>query len=357
MKRISHNVFLMLFIVGGIRIAYAQTTFIANSNPGATGGTNVFTGVNSINSAVTAAANGDIIYVVPSSVTYNGPSLNGKQVSIIGGGFNPNKPSGAVSTVSGIYANANNFRLSGIVFTTDVNIPGPFSNIMIDKCKLKVITDGSGGSAKGNLIIQNCIMGEGVGGAALYIGVGSTNVRISNNIIYGNSTASYVVSNLNGAIIENNIFIGSASGSTVPAFNLVTNCTVKNNIFYGIRPQGTSTANYTGNTLSNNLSFGASDNTFSTINGNTSVSNVVNKNPLFVNLPFGNSFSFSYDASLQATSPAKGTGLGGIDMGIFGGLNPYDIYGTSLPIVQAVTAPGVATQGSNLTVRVQAKGN
>jgi hypothetical protein len=361
MKRISFN---FLFIIGLVIIlmitcihaAKSQTTYIANSNPGAAGGTNVFTGSNSINAALAVAVTGDIIYVVPSSITYGTPSLNGKGVTLIGGGFNPNKPGGALSTLGGIYGNANNFRASGLVIT-DLNIPGPFSNIMIDKCRIGNIGDGSGGSAKGNLIIQNCIIGEASqsGGSIIYIGSGSSNVRISNNIIYCFAPTASAITRLNAATIENNIFIGSASGGTLVAFNTVTNSDIKNNIFFGIRPTGTGT--FTGNIQQYNLSYAASDNTFPTTNGNTSVSNLEGQNPLFVNLPHGTSFNFTYNPALQTGSPAIGSGVGGIDMGVFGGPTPYDVYGTSLPIVQSIIAPGTATQGSNMTVRVQAKGN
>lgn len=349
-------IFWVLVICAGP--VFSQTIYIANSSPGAVGGTRVFTGSNSINSAIAAASTGDIIYVVPSSVVYTQPTLGGKGVTLIGGGFNPDKANGALSQVGGIYGNANNWRVSGIVFTTEVNIPGTFNNIMIDKCRLKGgVGDGSGGSAKGNLIIQNCLIeGSPSGSAPLYIGSGSTGVRISNNIIYVISPAASGATRLNAATIENNIFIG-ASGSSIAAFNTVTNSDIKNNIFYGVRPLGTVT--FTDNVLQNNLSFGASDNTYSTSNGNTSINNVENSDPQFESLPFGTGtfYNFSFDPRLKVGSPAIGTGINGIDMGIFGGPTPYDIYGTSLPLVQSIEAPASHTQGTNMNVRVQAKGN
>jgi hypothetical protein len=332
--------------------AFSQTIYIANSNPGATGGTRVYTGTSAIINAVAAASNGDIIYVVPSSVTYSGPSLNGKSVTIIGGGFNPDKPNGVTSTLTGIYANANNWRVSGLVFNSEINIPGSFSNIMIDKCYIKGgLTDGSGGSAKGNLIIQNCLITVATNGAqGLYVGVGSTSVRISNNIIYVTSGPAF--RNLNGATLEHNLVVGS-SGSSTLAFNTVTSCEIRNNIFYGVRPIGTTT--FTDNVFQNNLSFGASDNTFATTNGNSHVNSLEGVDPLFTNFPLSGSFSFSYDPHPGA--PAIGAGLNGTDIGLFGGLTPYDIYGTSLPLVQSVEAPGSHAQGTNMTIRVQAKGN
>jgi len=49
----------------------AQTTWIANNNPGASGGTNVFTGAAALTLATASASDGDIIYVVPSGISYD----------------------------------------------------------------------------------------------------------------------------------------------------------------------------------------------------------------------------------------------------------------------------------------------
>jgi hypothetical protein len=74
-------------------------------------------------------------------------------------------------------------------------------------------------------------------------------------------------------------------------------------------------------------------------------------------LPFASVYSINNDLTLQTGSPAIGTGVGGTDMGVFGGLNPYDIHGTSLPTVKAITVPNTVPQGSNMNVGVEAKGN
>lgn len=324
---------------------FAQTIFTANSNPGAVGGTNVFTGATAIVNAVNAAATGDIIYIVPSSVIYSSPNLT-KSVSLIGGGFNPDQPGANVVTIDFVVVNSGNTRLSGIVIREYIHFPVSVSNIMIDKCRFKSVTV-QAGQAVANVIIQNCILGENGSGAILFLQSTSSNIKISNNIIY--ATFSGTIAALNAAVIENNVFVGSGS-----AFNTVANCDIKNNIFYGVTPAGSSNTN---NDQRNNLSYNTSDNLFPSANGNTSTNNITGQNPLFVNLPFAAPFTFSYDVHLQAGSPAIGTGLGGTDMGLFGGTNPYDVYGTSLPTVQSIVAPNTVTQGTNMNVRIQATGN
>jgi hypothetical protein len=327
--------------------ASAQTIFIANSNAGAQGGTNVFTGANAINDALAAAATGDVIYVIPSGTVYNSVSVN-KAVSIIGGGFNRDQAGGNASTVNNISVSSDNVRFSGLV-TANLAFAAANSNIMIDKCRIRTIA--SSGFTLANVIIQNCILGEvpGIGNVAIAFTTFCSGVKIFNNIIYGTSTFSGAISGLNAALIENNVFLG-----TGPMCNVATNCSIRNNIFFGVSPSG---ATMSDNDQQNNLSYSAADNTFRTGNGNTSTNNIVNQNPMFVNFVNGSSFDFTFDLSLQPGSPAIGAGVGGTDMGIFGGLNPFDIYGTPLPIVKSISAPNTVPQGTNLNVRIQAKGN
>src|SRR5687767_13874746 len=123
----------VLAVLSSLVPVYAQTIHIANSNPGAAGGTNVYLGPDAINLAAVAASDGDIIYVIPSNVAYNYLQLNGKSVSLIGGGFNPDSPGGAVSTITAVSTLASNIRLSGLVVTGNFEFGGSYSNILIEK--------------------------------------------------------------------------------------------------------------------------------------------------------------------------------------------------------------------------------
>lgn len=352
---------LYVFLVLCTTASWSQTIFIANSNPGAVPGTNVFTGTTAIQSAITAASSGDIIYVIPSGVLYQTATLS-KPLSLIGGGFNPNKPGGAVSTINGVNipVAGNGSRVSGVVSAITLASGGTaVSNIIIDNCRINIFSAANTTNINDNIIIQNCIIGEGAGSSNFVLRIGS-NSRITNNIIYPRTSGvGNALREVNAATIEHNIFIGAVASSTALAFQNVTNCDIRNNIFFGIGPSGTgvSGGSYSNNVVRNNISFGASDNSFSIINGNTNVNNIVGQDPLLINLTYGTAFSFSFDPSLQALSPAKTTGLSGVDMGVFGGPTPYNIYGTSLPLVQGITAPAISTQGTNITVRLKAKGN
>ncbi len=336
-------------------VAGAQTTWIANSTPGAASGTNVFTGANSINAAIAAASNGDIIYVVPSGVIYNHVTFGGKQISIFGVGFNPSHASGAFSQLAGVTLNSNNARISGLVLVGDVIMSGTFSNIVIDNCKFLRLADNSGGSAKGNMIIQNCVIGDGnSSGGTLLIGGGSTNIRINNNIIFCHALNPYCIGEASDTMFEHNLFVGSSSGQGGAAFSDAVNCTIQNNIFLAVNPNGIGP--FTGNTFRNNITFDASNNTFPSVN-NVSTDNIEGQDPMLVNYTLGNTFIITNDAHLKPGSPAIGTGIGGVDMGIYSGLTPFNDAASALPVVRSISAPTMIGEGSDLTIRVQAEGN
>lgn len=332
--------------------AVCQNYFVANSNAGATGGTNVFTGGTALTDAIGAASNGDVIYVVPSGVSYGTVTVD-KEVSLIGGGFNPDKAGGAVSTITSLGVQADNVRLAGLVVSQTTSIFGTGrANIFIDKCRMKRIMVPNANSA-GNVVIQKSIIGENETANPLYL-QSTTNVTLSNNIIYHADGTGAAIQGLSGGAIGYNLFVGYG-GAGAAAFQDVTLCSIQNNVFLGVTPVGLGT--FTDNDQQNNLTYTSDNDVFVTVNGNTSVNNKEAQDPMFTNVVLGTTFSFSFDLTPLAGSPLLGAATDGTDIGVFGGLNPYDIYGTPLPLVRAVTAPNTVSQGSNMSVRVEAKGN
>ena len=160
--------------------------------------------------------------------------------------------------------------------------------------------------------------------------------------------------NLDAVTIKNNLLV---AGNGPHAFGTMTNCNIQNNIFHGLdlTPMGTFTDNDQVNNLTTTLS---SNPFFTTANGNTSSGNLEDvEDPMFTNFSVTPAHNFSYNLTLLPGSPAIGSGFGGIDMGVFGGPNPFDVHGTSLPLIQNVIAPMTSPQGTNMNVRIQAKGN
>ncbi len=334
--------------------ASAQTTWIANANPGAPTGTNVFLGVTAINDAIAAASNGDVIYVVPSSTLYNTVTVS-KSVSIFGGGFFPQDPGKPVAKINGVALAASNSRISGVHIAGNLtSSAASIGNIMIDRCRVTSVAIGSSVNAIGSLVLQNCIVGEGYGSNPILLNINVTNAQIANNIVYFNCSGCSI-SEVSGATIENNVFVAPVSGGTFTAFDDVSLSSIRNNIFFGVRPIG-SGSDFTNNVFTHNISFNSADDAFPTT-GHTLSDNIAGQDPLFVSMAHSATFLRSYDLNLQATSPAKGTGVDGGDMGVFGGVVPFDIHGSALPAIQSVSAPNVVGEGSDLTVRIRATGN
>jgi hypothetical protein len=68
----------------------------------------------------------------------------------------------------------------------------------------------------------------------------------------------------------------------------------------------------------------------------------------------------SYDLTLQPGSPALSTdplNLSTEDIGPSGGPTPFDAEGNLLPLIQSITVPSVITVGTDLPVKIKAKGN
>lgn len=345
----------LIFVFSFFIKLQAQTLITVNNNPGAPTGTNVFT---NFADALTAAVTGDIIYMVPSSISYGTLNIT-KGVTIFGAGLEPDKNIGTKTAVGGVRIDASNVRISGLVSSSEwhygYNInTGTLSNITIENSRFGSFRIWNSGVQLGNLLLRNNVISQS---SAYSIILGTTsNVIITNNLILLYQTVVYAMQ-ANGATFSHNIFraagINGTDGLTI---NTVSNCQFEYNIFYGSTTVVTNGGN---NNFDYNLSFGISNNSFSSIgsNGNTGTGNVENGDPVFVNLPLGTDWNGSYDLSIDTGSAADDIdGSAGI-AGVTGGATPWDPDGSLLPTVQTINIPSVVPVGEDLDVNVTGKGN
>jgi hypothetical protein len=356
-------------------VGWAQTIYTADNNPGAIGGTNIFTGPTALTDAIAAASAGDIIHVVRGSNDY-GTTIVDKQLTLLGIGLNPDSDGNEKSTVSILnIANpvASGTRISGLYIIDVLNLgggtAGTLSNLLIENCLIHHIQHSTANTLLANIVIRNNILGSNFSAGSnevidLLAGAMS-NIIIANNVIYRVQSADQGAINAdNGTSVENNLFIGSFSYDAARerywAFEVFNGNTVKNNIFLRLRPTGSSS--FGNNTFENNLSFDTNGaDAFSVINGNLSVSNLVGVDPLLLNIPgglIGIDFSrFNPNPDPVAPSPAIGAGEFGTDMGVFGGASPMSVEGTLIPTIQTITVPTMVVKGDSLAVQIKAKGN
>ncbi|MCH8569089.1 MAG: hypothetical protein LAT67_12520 [Balneolales bacterium] len=365
MKALLHTTFITLifiFITAGF--AYAQTVHVVNNTSGAPDGSNVYA---SIQEAIDAASDGDVLHIIPSGDSYGNFTLN-KSLQIYGIGFNPDTDAPGRSLVGQITitSSGSNSSIEGVVAST-INFEDPqeftVSNILIQKSRingLRIPDNPSDEQQVAGLILQgNIIHASSVNNSSIDFPTDSkvSNFVVSNNIFTGNN---HRIKAGNGAIFRNNLFLSDGSSASY-TFLTLRNALVANNIFLGSRPNDfTQAVSITETSFQNNLSFGSSNDEFPLeTNDNSGSGNLVNIDPQFASLDASDDvwqFS-SWDATLESGSPAIGAGTDGTDLGIFGGSNPLDMTGVPLPLIQLLDVPALVGQNEDLDITIRARGN
>lgn len=161
-------------------------------------------------------------------------------------------------------------------------------------------------------------------------------------------TFNSTIGNLSTFFVKNNLFLNKTTDCLMGVQNMI----IENNIFYGSEPQGG-----TGCVFSKNLTYMCVNNTIPGT-GNLGSGNKVDQNPLFVNVPPAGGFSYSYDYHLQAGSPGKNSGTDGTDIGIYGGMMPFEVGANPyIPQMMETTLPSGSSvpAGGTLNVHFKAK--
>lgn len=364
MKKILQLIFGLLLLAN---LAVAQELYVANNNPGAASGTNVFTGGTALQDAIAAASTTapyDIIYVVPSSVAYGQITID-RGITIFGIGIRPEKDLSSKSLVGPVYINSSDVRISGLTGPTNGGVfmgwsvsSVTYSNIIIENSYFREIRQTNDLTVMlDNLLIRNNIVfNDGWQGIELYTTSPGT-ALITNNVIYCERSTGSIKGD--GLMIFNNLFVGDGS-TTSRTVAEVDNSTFDHNIFYGSYVSLTSAS--TDNVWDDNLSYGGDDGsgtgeTFSVgLYSNTSNSpNIEAQDPLFVSMPMSFNWTNAHDFTLQGGSPALN--INGTDIGPSGGANPFISEGNILPLIQTVTVPATIPVGTDLPVTIKAKGN
>ena len=325
---------------------------------------------NDLQTAIDAAQSGDTLLIHRSPTSYGNATIT-KRLVLIGEGVLPNKSPQGTSSLGNItltyntstLEHASKSKLIGLFISilnvfekgTDVNFA--CDSIAISNAKIATI------ALKGKiygLALQYSIVNT-ISGGLLY------NCKFSNNLISSagmsnsDGTGNVFINNLfmtrlssAGGIVANNVFYANA-GAVFPL--ACKNVIFSNNIFYNT-----------------SIPFNPSD---FTSNGNTSINNQFNVNPLFVNpITFGALYVYTAiapttgpfaDFHLQPTSPAINAGTDGTDLGIYGGGVPWRDGSTTdsryryfplpdaVPVITGVTVQNpVVNQGGTLQIQINA---
>ena len=382
--------FTILLVLASTAIL-AQTTWVADNNVGAPTGPNIFT---TIQAAVDAASAGDVVQVQPSPKAYGTAYIRVKNLTLMGIGFNVDKETPLSSIMGNIYltnnaandSDADGAIIKGLQFSylyPGINTGPVFvlQNALIYNCLFYGISGTWGYSELDGLEVRDCYLSASIniysvirnslfrnnliiGDTYLYSSAFDTS--FANNLLYG---SIHIATESGSITILNNNFVG-ATGSETAFLSKLKYVMVANNIFYGSTPSiavaGSFSTEFRFNTFSHNLVYATGDDTMPPTGGvagteNNGLNNII-ANPNFVNGAVSNTWSAAYDFTLQAGSPAIGTGSDGLDIGIYGGTYPFPdtnfvLKTTDAPVIQILNTSGVINPGDNLPVRVKAKSN
>ncbi len=301
----------------------------------------------SVGAAITAAANGDTIYISASPYNYNGFTVD-KELTLIGSGHRPQNVNTNVSTADNISVDANNVRIVGFNLNR-VNGSGTHSNLKVERCLVRDQVN-LGGNWTNVTLESNVFEATGTNFNPNFYAA-FNGVTVKNNIFNGTIYDAYGYYGINNFLIKNNLFLnaGSAFSGSIRAL------TINNNIFYRANPAN----NVTSSSFNNNISFQCANNAFPVGSGsNTGSGNLTNIDPQLVNFPVsGDYFSYPYDYNLQSSSPAQNGGTDGKDIGLTGGDGYFQKFGIPpLPQIRNLTitspAGGVVNPGGTLQINV-----
>lgn len=328
-----------------------------------------------VQAAITVALAGDTIFVHGSQFTYADFTLT-KKLVMIGAGYNSNNQFNYATRVNNIYLirdtglqNANNSVITGFLVLNNIQITGSLglTNITIFRnqinSSLYTYNPSVGAPFAINWVIYNNIINIIYGGSGGPLTASSSNITIQNNFITG-SINNFSMSSV---LIDHNVFQGADKH-----YNLYY-ATVTNNI-YVMTSGNILAATVTGNTFNNNLSIlstiGPNAPTNSFLGGpNSGAGNFVGVDPQFINVTNFNSYAYTFDYRLKATSTVRNAGTDGTDLGVYGGSYPYPSGGASgggfdtspLPPIPQVTEVNIQNAtlqpGTPLNVNVKARIN
>ncbi len=181
-----------------------------------------------------------------------------------------------------------------------------------------------------NVIVTQNWIESNSGGRALWVFSGCSNVIVTNNLIHSNNPGWEAVYADASMIFSNNVVYGILRTQS-------TNVT--NTYLYGGSISGGSNS-YTNN-ICNATQFPAG-------NGNI-------QNEPIANVCVQTGVSDAY-FQLKTGSPAIGAGVGGVDMGMFGGSDPYVLSGLpAIPAIWFFSAPSSGSGAGGLQIQLKAK--
>lgn len=328
--------------------------------------------------AIDEASNGDVIYVHPSNTNYGDITIN-KSLTIIGKSHSETGVeisrinnitilhSGSGTTLKGLRVFI--IRLTGESGTSFASNALQVENITIERCRVNgpfYVGNINGttagiehynadethqkGASTNNILIRGNVFTK-------TIHLDGTNTTFSHNFV---ETAETIVFRPQSTILNHNIFTIESGTSVIRNYGAsIAKVLVQNSVF--LAQSATRTIAVTESQFDNCLTYNYSssgDLNFGTAIGMLTNNIVLNTNPLFTDAT-GRNFVVASNYTLQAGSPALGSGLNGEDIGLFGNGYTFNNIGTpaNYPTITITNSTAAIPSGGTLSVTITGKAN
>jgi hypothetical protein len=319
--------------------AYGQNTLIVDNTGSAPTGDHVYT---NLQAAIDAAQAGDVIQVMPSQVIYGEIIISKSDLTIIGGGFNPDIASEIVPNESVILnitmkSSPSNVVLNGLFINQNLRIEGG-ANLIVDKCRIE------GGISLVSNAVSNSIFRRNLIYGFLDNGVPSNSLTFTNNIFYflnGN------ILNFGSSIVNNNMIISNDNNTTINGSNNI----FTNNIIHGVSNNTITNSVFNYNLSEEPLVVNEGSTGEFNITKNFSIPAILSDERVTVNL-----WERVWDPTPVDSDVVNG-GNDGTNIGPTGGSSPYQVTSFSLPTIINLISPITIKKGTDTEVTIKAKGN
>ncbi|WP_194976511.1 hypothetical protein [Aquiflexum lacus] len=324
MKKLLLSLFCLIVSVG----LFAATRTVSNN----AGDVAQFT---SIQEAVDASSDGDIILISGSSTSYGSFTVN-IRLTIIGPGANTDFNGGANATIGTLTFGSNQASQSillGLNIGAIIIGVADCDEVQVRRCQVNYLYHSPNDPSR---IPQNWLLEENnLYGSGVY------------NYYDNNLTANWTIRNnymntcvINGSILSNNVYY---AGSIQGRANVITN-----SVFYG------SSFSLNQSSIANSIFNNAPNIDFS---ANSGSGNFLETDPQFVNFTFSSDL-YRMDLSLQPGSVGINAGTDGTDIGLFGGKGFLVSGLPGIPSVESlVILNPTVPQNGTLNIQVEGKAN
>ncbi len=293
-----------------------------------------------IDAAVLASSPGDTVYVCGSATAYVPATTVKNNITFIGTGFFPQKQNPVKSTItSGLFNIGNNNKLIGLVINSNLAYANGTTDLTVERCYGENSISGSG--VLTNFTMNNCVWKD-----ILFNGNNVTNALITHSVFYftGSTSVPFVNWGTPGnVLVDYCTFIQPTGGASNVLFNPpVSGFTFNNNVFFNSWPHNTASYTYNYNMAA------------IAVVGSTNIASTA--------WPFqetqGNvtgAFNYFWNLNVLSSSPAHNASADGNDMGIYGGIFPFQSDGEpAIPQIDVMTTTGTQfAPGSSMQIHFQ----